>query len=71
MLELRPLTAGEEHLFLSFEDPALVGFQSIGRDYREAQESKVRDSHAAIRYGSENDKVGELPASMVYEQGQR
>jgi RimJ/RimL family protein N-acetyltransferase len=35
MLELRPLTAGEEHLFLSLEDPALVGFQSVGRDYRE------------------------------------
>jgi ribosomal protein S18 acetylase RimI-like enzyme len=35
MLELRPLTAGEEDLFLSLPDPALVGFQSVGRDYRE------------------------------------
>lgn len=35
MLELRPLVAGEEHLFLSLADPALVGFQSVGRDYRE------------------------------------
>jgi RimJ/RimL family protein N-acetyltransferase len=35
MLELRPLTAGEEDLFLSLHDPALVGFQSVGRDYRE------------------------------------
>ncbi|MFC4853754.1 GNAT family N-acetyltransferase [Actinophytocola glycyrrhizae] len=35
MLELRPLSAGEEHLFLSLADPALVGFQSIGRDYLE------------------------------------
>jgi ribosomal protein S18 acetylase RimI-like enzyme len=35
MLELRPLAAGEEDLFLSLRDPALVGFQSVGRDYRE------------------------------------
>jgi GNAT superfamily N-acetyltransferase len=35
MLELRPLTAGEEHLFLSFTEPALVGVQSFGRDYLE------------------------------------
>lgn len=38
MLELRPLTAGEEHLFLSLTDPALVGFQTVGRDYRELVE---------------------------------
>ncbi|TDV52290.1 GNAT family N-acetyltransferase [Actinophytocola oryzae] len=35
MLELRPLTAGEEDLFLSLQEPALVGVQSVGRDYRE------------------------------------
>lgn len=35
MLEVRPLVAGEEDLFLSLADPALVGFQSVGRDYRE------------------------------------
>jgi len=35
MLELRPLVAGEEDLFLSLVDPAIVGFQSVGRDYRE------------------------------------
>lgn len=35
MLELRPLIAGEEDLFLSLADPGLVGFQSAGRDYRE------------------------------------
>jgi RimJ/RimL family protein N-acetyltransferase len=35
MLEVRPLVAGEEDLFLSLQDPALVGFQSVGRDYRE------------------------------------
>lgn len=35
MLELRPLVAGEEDLFLSLQDPALVGTQSVGRDYRE------------------------------------
>lgn len=34
-LVVRPLVAGEEHLFLSLADPALVGFQSVGRDYRE------------------------------------
>jgi hypothetical protein len=35
MLELRPLVAGEEQLFLSITEPALVGVQSFGRDYRE------------------------------------
>lgn len=35
MLELRPLTAGEEDLFLSLTGPALVGVESFGRDYRE------------------------------------
>src|SRR5262245_24177272 len=35
MLELRPLAAGEEDLFLSITEPALVGVQSVGRDYRE------------------------------------
>jgi RimJ/RimL family protein N-acetyltransferase len=35
MLELRPLVAGEEDLFLSLNEPALVGVQSFGRDYRE------------------------------------
>ena len=35
MLELRPLIAGEEDLFLSITEPALVGVQSFGRDYRE------------------------------------
>ncbi|GAB1509005.1 GNAT family N-acetyltransferase [Actinophytocola sp. KF-1] len=35
MLELRPLIAGEEHLFLSLTGKALVGVESFGRDYRE------------------------------------
>jgi RimJ/RimL family protein N-acetyltransferase len=35
MLELRPLTAGEEHLFLSLTVKALVGVESFGRDYLE------------------------------------
>lgn len=35
MLELRPLAADEEDLFLSLHEPALVGVQSVGRDYRE------------------------------------
>src|ERR1700754_3740375 len=34
-LVVRPLVAGEEDLFLSLTEPALVGVQSIGRDYRE------------------------------------
>jgi ribosomal protein S18 acetylase RimI-like enzyme len=34
-LVVRPLVAGEEELFLSLTEPALVGIQSIGRDYRE------------------------------------
>jgi hypothetical protein len=35
MPEPRPLVAGEEDLFLSITEPALVGVQSMGRDYRE------------------------------------
>jgi ribosomal protein S18 acetylase RimI-like enzyme len=34
-LVVRPLFAGEEELFLSLTEPALVGVQSTGRDYRE------------------------------------
>ena len=34
-LVVRPLVAGEEELFLSLVEPALVGVQSVGRDYRE------------------------------------
>ncbi|MGH3757800.1 GNAT family N-acetyltransferase [Actinophytocola sp.] len=34
-LVVRPLVAGEEDLFLSLVEPALVGIQSVGRDYRE------------------------------------
>jgi GNAT superfamily N-acetyltransferase len=34
-LVVRPLVAGEEDLFLSLTEPALVGIQSVGRDYRE------------------------------------
>ena len=34
-LVVRPLLAGEEDLFLSLTEPALVGVQSFGRDYRE------------------------------------
>jgi len=37
-LVVRPLMAGEEELFLSITEPALVGVQSIGRDYRELVE---------------------------------
>jgi GNAT superfamily N-acetyltransferase len=38
MLELRPLVAGEEDLFLSLRMPPLVGVESFGRDYRETLE---------------------------------
>ena len=34
-LVVRPLVAGEEELFLSLVEPALIGVQSTGRDYRE------------------------------------
>jgi RimJ/RimL family protein N-acetyltransferase len=33
-LVVRPLDAGEENLFTDLADPALVGIQSTGRDYR-------------------------------------
>jgi len=39
-LVVRPLTAGEENLFLSLHEPALVGIQSVGRDYRELTERR-------------------------------
>lgn len=38
MLELRPLAAGEEDLFLSLRTPVLVGVESFGRDFRETVE---------------------------------
>jgi ribosomal protein S18 acetylase RimI-like enzyme len=37
---VRPLLAGEEELFLSLVEPALVGIQSVGRDYRELTERR-------------------------------
>lgn len=37
-LVVRPLVAGEEDLFLSMTEPALVGIQTTGRDYRELVE---------------------------------
>ncbi|MGH3659325.1 MAG: GNAT family N-acetyltransferase, partial [Micromonosporaceae bacterium] len=33
-LVIRPLEPGEEELFLSFDDPGLVGVASTGRDFR-------------------------------------
>jgi hypothetical protein len=38
-LVIRPLESGEEDLFLSLSDPALVGVASVGRDYRSYVES--------------------------------
>lgn len=38
MLEIRPLVAGEEDLFLSLVEPPLVGVQNVGRDYLEVAE---------------------------------
>jgi GNAT superfamily N-acetyltransferase len=34
-LVVRPLTAGESHLFHQFDEPALVGMAAFGRDYDE------------------------------------
>jgi hypothetical protein len=43
----------------------LLGLPKVGRHY-EAHQAKKREQHAAIAYGDPNEKVNELPASMVY-----
>lgn len=51
-LVVRQLRAGEEDLFLSFRDSALVGVQSIGRDYREllaAHQYRPEWTYVALR----------------------
>jgi hypothetical protein len=45
----------------------LPRFGQLSRDRVEQQ----RGQHAAISYGDPNQKVTELPASMVYGQGDR
>jgi len=43
----------------------LLGLPSFGRMHREQQE-KERQKHASIAYGQADQKVSEVPASMVY-----
>jgi hypothetical protein len=48
----------------------VLGLPQVGRLRREREE-KQRQQHAAIVYGDPNQKVNELPASMVYSKGSR
>jgi hypothetical protein len=43
----------------------LLGLPKLGHHYQEHQ-AKKREQHAAISYGDPNEKVTELPSSMVY-----
>lgn len=43
----------------------MLGLPKLGRHYQEHQ-AKKREQHAAIAYGDPDQKVTELPASMVY-----
>jgi hypothetical protein len=43
----------------------LLGLPILGHHYQEHQ-AKKREQHAAVAYGDPNEKVTELPASMVY-----
>lgn len=44
----------------------MFGLSAIGRTQREEAEKRRGQKHAAIRYGTEAEKVNELPTSMVY-----
>jgi len=58
-------SSGNPHVFSH-----LFGIAAFGRDIRDgiaAREQKKRDKHAAISYDAPNEKVTELPASMVYD----
>jgi hypothetical protein len=46
----------------------ILGLDVFSR-HREARHEKAREKHAAIAYGDPNQKVTELPASMVYGKG--
>ena len=48
----------------------VFGLPQLGRLRREREEQQ-RKQHAAIAYGDPNQKVTELPASMVYSNGSR
>jgi hypothetical protein len=43
----------------------VLGLPMLGRHYQEHQ-AKKREQHAAIAYGDPNEKVTELPSSIVY-----
>ncbi len=43
----------------------LFGLDGFGR-YRREREEQAREKHAAVAYGDPNQKVTELPSSMVY-----
>jgi hypothetical protein len=49
----------------------LIGVTAIGRDFRANRERQRMEQHASISYGSGNEPVTELPASMVYGGGGR
>jgi hypothetical protein len=43
----------------------ILGIPKLGRHWQERQDRR-REQHASIAYGEKDQKVGELPASMVY-----
>jgi hypothetical protein len=45
----------------------IFGLPKLGKHHEERAEKK-RAQHAAIAYGDPNEKVNELPASVVYRQ---
>ena len=48
----------------------ILGIPKFGKLHRE-REDKKRAQHAAVSYGDANQKINELPASMVYPNGSR
>ena len=47
----------------------MLGIGGVTRRFRESQDEKARDAHAAIPYDSTSQPVTELPASTVYGKG--
>ncbi len=44
----------------------VLGLSSIGRERREEAAKRRGQKHASIRYGEAEEKLNELPSSVVY-----
>ena len=49
----------------------VLGFKSLGADWREQRGRRKTEAHASIPYNNEGTTINELPSSMVYGKGPR